>query len=280
VAVRIVTDSACDLDDARAKELDIEIVPLTIRFGDREYVDRVELSNEEFWKKVAATDQLPETAAPSAGAFEEVFQRLSDEGADGIVCINLSSALSATMQSAQLASKVLEGICPVAVLDSCSVSMGLGHQALFAAQMAAEGEDLDAIVSATEDRARRMRLYATLDTLEHLKRGGRVGAARALLGGVLSIKPVVEVREGVVAEAAKVRTRSKSLQYLVDKVAAAKAPDTVYVFHAQAPDIDELLERLAPMYPREAIEVGAIGPVIGTHCGPRTIGVGWVDSTE
>jgi DegV family protein with EDD domain len=280
VAVRIVTDSACDLDDARAKELDIEIVPLTIRFGEREYVDRTELSNDEFWQKVAATDRLPETAAPSAGAFEEVFQRLSDEGADGIVCINLSSALSATMQSAQLASKVLEGICPVAVIDSGSVSMGLGHQALFAAQMAADGADLDAIVAATEDRARRMRLYATLDTLEHLRRGGRVGAARALMGGVLSIKPVVEVREGVVAEAGKVRTRSKSLQYLVDRVAEADAPDTVYVFHAQAPDIDELLERLAPVYPREAIEVGAIGPVIGTHCGPRTIGVGWVDSTQ
>ncbi|HEY7439821.1 MAG TPA: DegV family protein [Acidimicrobiia bacterium] len=280
MAVRIVTDSACDLDDARAKELGIEIVPLTIRFGDREYIDRVELSNEDFWEKVGATDLLPETAAPSPGAFEEVFQRLSDEGADGIVCLNLSSALSATMQAAQLATKMLEGVCPVAVIDSCSVSMGLGHQALLAARMAAQGADLDTIVAAAEDHARRMRLYATLDTLEHLKRGGRVGAARALLGGVLSIKPVIEVREGVVAEAAKVRTRSKSFQYLVDRVAEAHAPDTVYVFHAQAPDIDELLDRLAPIYPRDAIEVGAIGPVIGTHCGPRTIGVGWVDSTE
>jgi DegV family protein with EDD domain len=277
VGVRVVTDSACDLPVARAEELGIEIVPLTIRFGTEEFVDRVELTNEQFWQKVATSDVLPETAAPSAGAFEETFRRLADEGADGIVCINLSSRLSATMQSAQLAAKALKGTVPVEVVDSLSVSMGLGLQCINAVKLANEGADADRIARAAEDQALRTRLYGTLDTLEHLKRGGRIGAAQALLGGMLSVKPVIEVRDGAVAEAGKVRTRSKSLALLADKVAQAKNPTQVFVFDAQAPDIDELVKLLEPTVSRSEIEFGTIGPVIGTHAGPRTIGVGWID---
>jgi DegV family protein with EDD domain len=278
VGVRVVTDSSCDLPEARAEELGIEIVPLTIRFGTREYVDRVELSNEEFWRKVATSDVLPETAAPSAGAFEETFRRLAEGGADGIICINLSSRLSATMQSAQLAAKALKGTCPVEVVDSLSVSMGLGLQCINAARLAGTGEDLDAITRSTESQVLRTRLFGALDTLEHLRRGGRIGAAQALLGGVLSIKPVIEVRDGAVAEAGKVRTRSKSLRLLADKVAQADRPQQVFAFDAQAPDIGELVDMLGATVPRNEIEFGTIGPVIGTHAGPRTIGVGWVEA--
>jgi DegV family protein with EDD domain len=277
VGVRVVTDSSCDLPEARARELGIEVVPLTIRFGSQEYVDRVELSNEEFWRKVATSDVLPETAAPSAGAFEETFRKLAADGADGIVCINLSSRLSATMQSAQLAAKALQGECPVEVVDSLSASMGLGLQCINAVHLARQGGDLDAIARATESQALRTRLFGTLDTLEHLRRGGRIGAAQALLGGVLSIKPVIEVRDGAVAEAGKVRTRSKSLRLLADKLVDANHPQQVFVFDAQAPDIDEFVDMLAATVPRNEIEFGTIGPVIGTHAGPRTIGVGWVD---
>jgi DegV family protein with EDD domain len=277
VGVRVVTDSSCDLPVARAEELGIEIVPLTIRFGAKEFVDRIELTNEEFWRKVATSDVLPETAAPSAGAFEETFRRLAEEGADGIVCINLSSRLSATMQAAQLAAKALKGTCPVEVVDSLSVSMGLGLQCINAVNLAQAGGDVDSIARATEDQALRTRLFGALDTLEHLRRGGRIGAAQALLGGVLSIKPVIEVRDGAVAEAGKVRTRSKSLQLLADKVKNAKNPEQVFAFDAQAPDIDELVNLLGATVPRDQIEFGTIGPVIGTHAGPRTIGVGWVD---
>jgi DegV family protein with EDD domain len=277
VGVRVVTDSACDLPVARAEELGIEIVPLTIRFGSEEFVDRVELTNEQFWQKVATSDVLPETAAPSAGAFEETFRRLADDGADGIVCINLSSRLSATMQSAQLAAKALKGTIPVEVVDSLNVSMALGLQCINAVKLASEGADVDRIARAAEDEALRTRLYGTLDTLEHLKRGGRIGAAQALLGGMLSVKPVIEVRDGAVAEAGKVRTRSKSLALLADKVAQAKNPTQVFVFDAQAPDVDELVKLLEPTVPRDEIEFGTIGPVIGTHAGPRTIGVGWID---
>jgi DegV family protein with EDD domain len=278
VGVRVVTDSSCDLPVERAAELGIEIVPLTIRFGNEEFVDRVELSNEEFWRKVATSEVLPETAAPSAGAFEATFQRLAAEGADGIVCINLSSRLSATMQSAQVAAKALKGTCPVEVVDSLMVSMGLGLQCINAVGMSNEGADLDQIARTIEDQAQRTRLFGALDTLEHLKRGGRIGAAQALLGGMLSIKPVIEVVDGAVAEAGKVRTRSKSLKLLADKVAAAADPQHVFVFDAQAPDIDEMVELLAPTVARDQIEFGTIGPVIGTHAGPRTIGVGWIDA--
>jgi DegV family protein with EDD domain len=278
VGVRVVTDSSCDLPVARAAELGIEIVPLTIRFGNEEFVDRVELTNEEFWTKVATSEVLPETAAPSAGAFESTFQRLAAEGADGIICINLSSRLSATMQAAQVAAKALKGTCPVEVVDSMMVSMGLGLQCINAVRRAQDGDDLETITRAAEDQARRTRLFGALDTLEHLRRGGRIGAAQALLGGMLSIKPVIEVRDGAVAEAGKVRTRSKSLKLLADKVAAATAPEQIFVFDAQAPDIDEMVELLAPTVSRDQIEFGTIGPVIGTHAGPRTIGVGWVDA--
>lgn len=277
MGVRVVTDSSCDLPVDRARELGIEIVPLTIRFGSKEYVDRVELTNEEFWRKVATSDVLPETAAPSAGAFEETFRRLAEEGADGIVCINLSSRLSATMQAAQVAGKALKGTCPVEVVDSLNVSMALGLQCINAVKLAEGGADVDAIARATEDQALRTRLFGALDTLEHLRRGGRIGAAQALLGGVLSIKPVIEVRDGAVAEAGKVRTRSKSLRLLADKVAQAPNAEQIFAFDAQAPDIDELVEMLSATVPRDQIEFGTIGPVIGTHAGPRTIGVGWVD---
>ena len=153
MVVRIVTDSACDLPQARADELGIEIVPLTIRFGDEEFVDRVELSNEEFWRKVATSPVLPETAAPSPGAFEERFRALAADGADGVLCINLSSRLSGTMQSAQIAAKALEGELPVRVVDSLSVSMGLGNQCIAAQALAQSGADLDTIAAAVEDLA-------------------------------------------------------------------------------------------------------------------------------
>jgi DegV family protein with EDD domain len=274
LGVRVVTDSACDLPDELVAEHGIEIVPLTIRFGDDELVDRVELSTDEFWSRLASSSVLPETSAPSAGAFETAFRRLADDGAGGIICINLSSRLSATMQAAQVAAKALEGECPVEVIDSQSVSMGLGNLCLTAARDASGGSDLDTVVADVIDRRARTKLFGALDTLEFLKKGGRVGGARAMLGSMLSIKPVIEMRDGVVEEAGKVRTRSKSLRLLAEK--AKEGPvENVAVLHGSAPDLDELLELLEPVVHRDEIIVGHVGPVIGTHAGPRVIGVSW-----
>jgi DegV family protein with EDD domain len=272
VSIRVVTDSSCDLPQSLVDALRIEIVPLTIRFGDEELVDREELSTAEFWERLEHTKVLPETAAPSAGAFEAKFRELHARGATGIVCINLSSHLSATMQAAQVAAAAVAGDVPVQVIDSRSASMGLGNLCLTAARRAADGDSLESIVHEVVDRRDRTQLFATLDTLEFLKRGGRVGNARALLGTVLSIKPVVELRDGVVEEAGKVRTRSKALKLLAAKASEGKI-EHLAVLHANAPDLEELLELLEPVFPRDDIITGVIGPVIGTHAGPRVIGV-------
>jgi len=272
VGVRVVTDSACDLPDELVAALGLSIVPLTIRFGDEELVDREELSVAEFWQRLTTSPVLPETAAPSAGAFEACFRDLADGGATGIVCINLSSRLSATMQAATVAAKAVADDCPIEVIDSLTCSMGLGTLCITAARRAIEGAELETIVAEVTDRRDRTKLFGTLDTLEFLKRGGRVGNARALLGSMLSIKPVVEVRDGVVEEAGKVRTRSKALQVLVDHV-RAQPVENLAVLHGNAPDLDELLDLLDPIVPRAEIVTGIVGPVIGTHAGPRVIGV-------
>ena len=272
MGVRVVTDSACDLPDDLIDRNGIEVVPLTIRFGTEELIDRKELSTDEFWRRLADSDVLPETSAPSAGAFEGAFRRLVEDGATGIICINLSSRLSATMQSAQVAAQAVQADCPVVVIDSLMVSMGLGSLCLTAAQRAADGDSLESIVANVTDRRNRSKLYGALDTLEFLKKGGRVGNARALLGTMLAIKPVLEVRDGVVEEAGKVRTRSKALRLLVDRVKEGPF-ENLAVLHGNAPDLDELLDLLEPLAPRDQIVVGQIGPVIGAHAGPRVIGV-------
>jgi len=272
MGVRVVTDSACDLPDDLIERDGIEVVPLTIRFGKEELVDRKELSTDEFWRRLADSDVLPETSAPSAGAFEGAFRRQIEDGATGIICINLSSKLSATMQSAQVAAQAVQADCPVVVVDSLMVSMGLGSLCLTAARRAADGDSLESIVANVTDRRNRSKLYGALDTLEFLKKGGRVGNARALLGSMLAIKPVLEVRDGEVEEAGKVRTRSKALRLLVERVKQGPF-ENLAVLHGNAPDLDELLDLLEPLTPRDEIVVGQIGPVIGTHAGPRVIGV-------
>ncbi len=277
--VRIVTDSACDLPEPICAELGIEVVPLTIRFGEREYVDRKELSVDAFWRELAASSVLPETSAPSVGAFEETFHRLGDSGADGIACINLSARLSATMQSAQVAAKALDGATPIEIIDSRSASMGIGNLVLHAARRARDGASLAEIVSEVQARVERSHVFAALDTLEYLRKGGRIGGAQAMVGSMLSIKPIISVLDGAVESAGRVRTRSKALRFLVDQIPAGKV-EIMSVLHADAPDIDEFLAMLEPAVPGAEVIVGSIGPVIGVHTGPRVMGIAWIDRQE
>lgn len=271
--IRVVTDSACDLPQELADELEIEIVPLTIRFGEESFVDRRDLSPSQFWAKVTSSPVLPETAAPSPGAFEETFRKLAGAGASGIVCVTLSSALSATYQAAVLGAKAVDGVVPVRVVDSRAVSLGQGLMAVTAARLAKQGKSLDDCAGAAEDLVPRTRIYGALDTVENLKKGGRIGSAQAFLGSVLSIKPIVELAGGKVEPESKQRTRSKSLRYLVEKVRQFPQVEDLAVMHGDAPDVDELLDLLGAVYPREDIIVTQIGAVIGTHGGPRIIGV-------
>ncbi len=272
MAVRVVTDSACDLPEDLAERLEVEIVPLTIRFGSEELIDRKELSTDEFWRRLASSPTLPETAAPSPGAFESAYRRLVADGADGIICINLSSKLSATMQSAKIAAQSLSEDCPVVVVDSLTISMGMGNLVIEAAQAAAGGASLDEIVTACHSQVERTKLFGSLDTLEYLKKGGRIGSAQAVLGSLLSIKPVIEIRDGEVAEAGKVRTRSKSLRNLAQYV-GRQPVERLAVLHGDAPDLDDFIDLVSPYVPRDEIVVSQVGPVIGTHAGPRVMGV-------
>ena len=273
MTIRIVTDSSCDLPPALEAQHRIAIVPLSVRFGEQEFVDRRDQTPKEFWSRCAASTVLPETAAPAPGAFEEAFRAAAADGAVGIVCINLSADLSATFQAAELGAKAVQDDVPVRVVDSRTLTMGLGNLCLSAARVAEDGGSLDDVVADVERRIPLTRTYAALDTLENLKKGGRIGGAQAMLGSMLSIKPIIDITGGKVEQEAKQRTRSKSLRYLADKVKNAGEIENLAVMHGDAPDLEEMLDLLASHYPREKIVVGDLGAVIGAHGGPRTMGI-------
>jgi DegV family protein with EDD domain len=271
--IRVVTDSACDLPAALAEELSIEIVPLTIRFGDDEFVDRRDLSPAEFWNKCTSSPLLPETAAPSPGAFEQAYRRLAESGAEGIVTISISSDLSATGQAAELGAQAVQDTIPIQVIDSRSVSMGQGLIAVAAARLAAAGKGMEDVAGGAIDTIPRTRVFGALDTLENLKKGGRIGGAQALLGSMLSIKPLIEVRDGKVEPEGRQRTRSKALAYLASKVREQERIEQLSVLHGSAPDVEEFIDMISGTIPRDEIIVGDVGAVIGAHSGPRVIGV-------
>ena len=275
MTVRIVTDSASDLTPEEAETLAVDVVPLSIRFGEEVFLDREELDVEQFYRRMASSEDLPQTAAPAPGAFQEVFRRRFAEGADAIVCINLSSGVSATMESSELARREVEG--DVRIVDSRSVTGGLGTMVLAAAEAAAGGASADEVVSLVEGLRDRTRVYGAIDTLENLKKGGRIGNAQALLGSMLSIKPLIDFSSGEVEEAGRQRTRRKALAWLSDKVAEhADEIEHLAVAHAMAGDIDEFVAQLAAATGRDDIRVDMIGPVVASHGGPGVIGVGLV----
>jgi len=270
----IVTDSACDLPVGVTDELGVTVVPLTIRFGNEEFVDGAELSTEAFYEKMADSDVLPSTAAPAPGAFEEAFRKAAADGGP-VVCINLSSKLSATMQSAENAMRAVGGEIEGRVVDSRSITAGLGAQVQAAAKAAADGASAEEVVSLVEDLRIRTHVVGALDTLDNLKKGGRIGGARAMLGTMLSIKPIVDISSGEVEEAGKQRTRRKALAWLRDKALSLPQLDHLWICSGMAPDLGEFVDMLAPRYTSENLTLTTIGPVIGAHAGPRVIGLAW-----
>ncbi|HWW53744.1 MAG TPA: DegV family protein, partial [Acidimicrobiales bacterium] len=194
-------------------------------------------------------------------------------GHEGVVCINLSGALSATVQAARLAAEEVAATIPVSVVDSRNVSIAIGLMVADGARLAQAGKSREDIALAAEDEASRTRLFATFDTLDNLKKGGRIGGAGAFIGTMLSIKPVIELRDGAVEAESRQRTRSKSLRYLVDKVKAQGQVENLAVIQAECPDLEEFLDQLGELYPRDEIVVADVGAVIGTHAGQGAMGV-------
>lgn len=274
--VRIISDTACDLTQEEADALGVVLIPLSIRFGDTEYVDRRDLTPQEFWDKTASAAELPATAAPSPGAFETAFRDAAAAGCPGVVCVCLSSKLSATYSSAVLAAKAVEGIIDVRLVDSLSITGGQGTMVIKAADAANNGADLAAVEAIARSYVGRTMVYGAIDTLENLKKGGRIGGAQALIGSLLSMKPIVNVSSGEVEQAGKQRTRGKALAYLVHLAAEAKAAggiENVAIMHGCADDVEDLIAQLSTVVPRDQIRVGQIGAVIGTHGGRGVMGL-------
>ncbi|HUY66660.1 MAG TPA: DegV family protein, partial [Acidimicrobiales bacterium] len=207
--IRVVSDSACDLSAELAAEHGVTIVPLSIRFGTEEFVDGSTLSTDDFWARCAASPVLPETSAPSPGAFQEAFLAAADEGYEGVLSISLSAGVSATYQAAAAAANAVADRIPVRTVDSRLLTMGQGLIALDVADLAGLGATLDELAARAVQLIPRTSVFGVVDTLEHLEKGGRIGGARALLGSLLSIKPVVTLVDGVVAEESKQRTRAR-----------------------------------------------------------------------
>ncbi len=274
MTIRIVTDSACDLPQQLVDELGITLVPLTFSFGDEEFTDRVSLTPNEFWARCSASPVLPQTAAPAPGKFAEAFTSLSGAGATGILVITLSSDLSATKQAAEQGVEAAQLRIPIRVVDSRSASIGEGISVVAAARLAKGGMGLDDLARTVTDMASRTRVWAALDTLENLKKNGRIGGAKALLASALSIKPIITVLDGKVAEGGKQRTRSKALAFVIDQFRNDGTVSNVAVLHAQCTDVDAFVAQLRETYSGEII-VGDIGSVIGSHTGPGTIGVAY-----
>jgi DegV family protein with EDD domain len=271
--IRVITDSSCDLPEHIIERLRIEVVPLTIRFGDEEFVDRAELSADEFWRRLVESDTLSETAAPSVGRFETAYHRVADEGADGIVAICISSAISATHSAAVNAARRFDRV-PVHVVDSQLVSAALGLAVVAAAEGADAGKSLDEIGAAADGASGHTNLFAALDTLEYLRRGGRIGGAQAFLGGLLDVKPIITFEDGEVAAAGRVRTRRRAVDAVVAHAAGLGALRRLAVVHSDPPDLDEIVARLEPLAPGELM-ISRLGPVVGTHAGPGVAGVAY-----
>jgi DegV family protein with EDD domain len=190
-----------------------------------------------------------------------------------VVCINLSGELSATVQSARNAATAVAGDIDVRVIDSRSLTGGLGTMVLEAAEAARNGADADAIVALVESMIPRTEIYGALDTLENLKKGGRIGSAKAMLGSMLSVKPIIHIGDGAVEEAGKQRTRKRALEWMRDQLFSEGNVEKLSILHGEAPDIDQFLDMIAERYPRDQIRIGKIGAVIGTHGGPGVIGM-------
>lgn len=270
--IRVVTDSSCDLPPALIAALPVEIVPLRIAWDGDDLADRHELTPAEFWARLRAATTIPQTAAPSVGAFAAAYRAAARQGSEGVVAVTMSSALSATHAAAAAAAKEVEQP-PVRVIDSGQVTMGLGFAVLAGAEQAAAGGTSDDVAAAIEAVLPRLRTIAALDTLQYLQRGGRLGGAAALVGGLLDVKPLITIRGGEVAPAGRVRTRRKALARLEASLDEWGTPSRLAVIHGDAPDADDLAQHLAAAYPEVTPVVTPLGPVVGAHVGPDLIGV-------
>ena len=273
--VKVVTDSTSDLPGDLAQSLGITVVPLNVHFGTQEFKDGVDLSAEEFFRRLIAEPELPKTSQPSVGDFASAYRGLEHE-ADGIVSVHISAKVSGTLNSAVQGKAEVGMSTPIEVIDTQQASMGVGLVAISAATAAQQGADFDEVARIARDASERCRVFAGLDTLEYLIKGGRIGKAKGLVGTLLRIRPMIIVREGEVHELGKERTRAKMLARIQRTVEEFAPLDELCVLHSTTPeDAEQLARRLSHLLPdgKEPI-VTRFGPVLGTYVGPGAVGIG------
>src|SRR5947209_15240960 len=278
MTIRLVTDSTADIPLDQAKAADITVVPLIVFFGDEDYLDGVELDNASFYSKLQASKELPRTSQPSPAAFQEAYTNLIDEGADAILSVHLSSKLSGTYQSACTARDTLPASVkkiPVEIIDSKNISIAMSRSIMRAAQEAREGLSLPEIKAHILDELARTRILAVLDTLEYVKRGGRIGGARAFLGNMLSVKPLISLKDGEVVPVEQPRTRSKAYARIAQLLAEAGKIEHVSIAEASEEVGQQLAQAIKTTYTGD-LPIYRLGAVLGTHTGPGTAAIAYV----
>lgn len=272
--VAIVTDSTADLPPELVEELGVTIVPLQVIFGNEAYREGVDITTEEFYERLVKSRQLPTTSAPSVGDFQEVYGRLLKE-VDSIVSIHIGAKLSGTVQAAQTARQSLAEPERIELVDSQATSMAMGFAIIEAVEASRAGAKLAEVKAAAESAVQRTHVLFMLDTLEYLRRGGRIGRARAYLGTLLRVKPILSFREGEVYPEERVRTRARGLERMIQWAVRQQKVKRAVVAHSTTPDeAESIRERVAMAFPNVKVHLVRFGPVLGTHAGPGIVGVG------
>ena len=273
MTVKIVTDSTSDLTPEIAGELGITVVPLYVHFGTEAYRDGVDLTTEQFYEKLMHSKILPTTAVPPLGDFVKVYDKLAEES-DEILVITISHKLSATYEVALQAIELMKRKRRVEVIDSSTVLMAEGLMVIAAAKAAKAGANFDEVANVTRNNIGRVDFRMAFDTLEYLKRGGRIGTAQAFLGSILRVNPILTMKDGYTEAVARTRSRAKAIDYLCNFAMSFSHIDEMAVEDATTPDEAEMLvERLSTKFPKERIYQAKVSPVVGTHVGPHVLAV-------
>jgi len=272
MTIKIVTDSTCDLPVELVKQHGISVIPMYINFGDQGFQDGVDITRQEFYDRLPQSDPFPTTAAPGIDQFHAVYNQLMEAGADEIISIHISSSLSAVVDVAQTAAEQFKGI-PVTVYDSGQLSLGTGYQALAAAQAAENGLYLEDIINLLEQQSPRTHVFAALDTLEFLKRSGRMNSVMAGLGGLLQIKPILTMHTGTPG-AERVRTKERALQRLLELAAELRPLEKIALVHTNARnEAYALWEKAQYLFPQQDAPLSVdVTPALGAHLGPGAVG--------
>lgn len=273
MTVKIVTDSVSDISSAIADEMGITVVPLNVVFGSEIYRDGIDLTTDQFYDKLEKSQTLPTTSTPPLQSFMEVYERLAEE-TNEILVITISRKLSATGEAAQKAVEAIDKKCRIEVVTSQWAMMAEGLLVIAAAKAALAGASLDEIIKLTEHNMPRAGICLAFDTLEYLKRGGRIGKAKALMGSMLKVNPIIGIKDGETFPLGQERSRTKAIDRLYNYITAYTKIEELAVEDATTPDeADELVKRLSARFPEEKIYRSKVSPVIGTNVGPRVIGV-------